>query len=161
MLKKSPKDINLIKTAAYYLKFIGKAEEAVQYYKKGLTFYPENPSLYEGLGHSYLKLEQLEDARHAFQAALSINDLRPQAYVGLGFLYNNSKQFLKAIEALEKAFLYGYKSDTQSLNLCTLYHRVSQFEKAEYCLKRILADDPRNIYAGNLLVYTLRNLEAQ
>ncbi len=161
LLEENPEDINLIKTAAYYLRFIGKAEKAAQHYKKGLVFYPGNPSLYEGLGYSYLKLEQLEDARHAFQAALSINDRRPQAYVGLSLLYNNTKQFLEAIEALEKAFFYGYKSDSQSLNLCTLYHHVSQFEKAATCLKRILSDDPRNIYAGNLLVYTLRNLEAQ
>ncbi|MFQ5579991.1 MAG: tetratricopeptide repeat protein [Nitrospiria bacterium] len=159
LLKEDPKNIDLIKAAAFYLRFIGKEKEAIEYYEKGLVFYPRNPSLYEGLGYSFVELEKFNEASKAFQTALSINDMRPRAYAGMSFVHNKANQKLEAIEALETAFRYGLRSTTQRMNLCTLYHTVSQFEKAAHCLRRVLNDEPRNAYAGNLLTYTLKNLE--
>jgi tetratricopeptide (TPR) repeat protein len=161
LLKKDPENIDLIKAAAFYLRFIGKEEEAIQYYQKGLVLYPKDASLYEGLGYSFVELEKFNKASKAFQTALAINDTQPGAYAGMSFVHNKTNQKIKAIKALETAFSYGYRSKTQRMNLCTLYHTVSEFEKAASCLRWVLADEPRNAYAGNLLTYTLKNIEDQ
>ncbi len=161
LLDADPENIDLIKSAAFYLRFIGKEEKAIEYYKKGLEISPKNASLYEGLGFSYTELEQFDAAFEAFQSALLINDQQARAYAGLAFLYDKTNKKLKAIEALEAAFAYGYQSNTQRMNLCTLYYTESQFEKAERCLRRVLTEEPRNVYAGNLLTYTLKNVEVE
>jgi len=161
LLVDDPQNIDLIKSAAFYLRFIGKEEKAIQYYKKALIFYPEDPSLYEGLGYALIELEKYDAAFEAFQAALLIDNTRAKAYAGLSYVYNRTNKKLEAIETLEIAFHHGYRSNTQRMNLCTLYHTESLFEKAAHCLRRVLTVEPRNAYAGNLLTYTLKNLEEQ
>ena len=55
----------------YVLVFVGRYEEAVQYFKKAIRHDPKSPTFYHlGLGHAYRGLEQYEDAIAAYKKAL-------------------------------------------------------------------------------------------
>jgi len=68
----------------YVLVFVGRYEEAVQYFKKAIRYDPKAPTFYyNGLGHAYRGLERYEDAIAAYKKSL---ERVPNYYIGNVFL---------------------------------------------------------------------------
>jgi len=45
--------------------------------------------------------------------------------------------------------------------LCSLYHAETHYQRAADCSKKVIAQDPKNSNAINMLPYTLKNLRPQ
>ena len=83
----------------YVLVFVGRYEEAVQYFKKAIRHDPKAPTFYyNGLGHAYRGLEQYEDAITAYKKALE----REPNYL-IGHIFLTSAYYLAGREAKARA----------------------------------------------------------
>ena len=72
----------------YVLVFVGRYEEAVQYFKKAIRQDPKSPTFfYLGLGHAYRGLEQYENAIAAYHTALEGDPDYFMAHVFLSATY--------------------------------------------------------------------------
>src|SRR3989304_764433 len=80
-------------------------EEAIQMYKKSLTFKYSYPFIYYNLGVAYEKLGMTDKAIEAYRASISRLNENTLAFNNLGTIYHNQGLYNQAIEAYKQALL--------------------------------------------------------
>ena len=157
----TPPDSKDVWTAASLYRSLGEQEEAVRYYQSAIQLQPRNPSLYEEMAFSLRELGQSNEAIAAYQQAISIAPYRPTPHAGLGFTFHKDARYLEAVGEFEQALRYGDRSIGTHAGLCSLYHQTGAFERALECFQHLLARDPKNRTAANLLPYVMTNLRRE
>ena len=137
---------------------MGDHERSLEYYQKAIQVDPSKPELYEGVGADLANLGRKEEAKAAFRKSLSLDPFRSNPHIELAHLDKEEGNLKEAIEEYESAFQLGETDLHEYTNLCTLYYSASEFEGSVACLKRVLAIDPRNKQAAQLLPYALQNV---
>jgi Tfp pilus assembly protein PilF len=101
----------------------GRAEQALEQFRKAVKQDPKNPYFYKGLGQAYLRLGKFEDAEKSFAKALELNPYFTDIHNDLGTaLAAQSKR-----EEARKEFMAAYADPTNptpeltSRNLASLY----------------------------------------
>ena len=157
----TPPDSTDVWQVASLYRSLGKQEEAVRYYQTAIQLQPRNPSLYEEIAFSLGELGQTNEAIAAYQQAISIAPHRPTPHAGLGVTYHREAKRPEAIREFEQALRYGDRDIDTHAALCGLYHQTGAFERALECFQHLLARDPNNRTAANLLPYTMANLRRE
>jgi tetratricopeptide (TPR) repeat protein len=131
-----------------------KPQQALDYYKQGLTAEPDNASLhfnvaglYEQLGHTPLAIQHYQQAvKHKPGFTFALNNL--------GLLYEKLKQPDLAQHCYKQALKADPTYSFARLNLGTLYAEKTQFALAEKTFTQVLVHHPENpwayLYLGNL-----------
>ena len=81
----------------------GKAEEAIEAYKKALSIYPDYLVAHNDLGVQYLNVKKPAEAADEFGAAIEINPKAFNPRLNLGIAYVELDKFFDAIEHLNQA----------------------------------------------------------
>ena len=88
----------------------GKYHVAIKYLKKAASVSPNNPDVYNLLGYSHRKLDQLEKAFDNYRKALKLDPRHLGANEYIGELYlrtNNLKKAEVHLEVLDDVCLFG------------------------------------------------------
>jgi len=160
-LQDTPQDGTDVWQVASIYRSLGEQEEALRYYRTAIQLQPRNPSLHEEMAFSLRELGRTNEAIAAYQQAISIAPLRPTAHAGLGVTYHREARRPEAIREFEQALRYGDRDIDTHAVLCSLYHETGAFERALECFQHLLARDPNNRTAANLLPYTMANLRRE
>lgn len=80
----------------------GEYQKAAEECQKALLGYPFLKEAQYNLGNAYVKMEQWDNALHAFQQAVWIQDTYPQPHYGLAVVYARTGDLKKAYEELQK-----------------------------------------------------------
>jgi len=105
-------------------------EKALEHFQKAQTASPRLPDLFMSIGHSYLKMQQLQDAEEAFFQSLEIDPDSAAALYGLGLVYLQMRQFNDAAEALMDAVGRIYHNPNAHYFLGEAFYRLGRFEMA-------------------------------
>ncbi len=81
----------------------GKAEEAIEAYKKALSIYPNYLVAHNDLGVQYLNIKKIAEAAEEFGAAIEINSKAFNPRLNIGIAFVEQEKFLDAIEHLNQA----------------------------------------------------------
>jgi tetratricopeptide (TPR) repeat protein len=157
-LESSPGNLGMLRHAGDVSSKLGEYEQAIRYYRQLLILAPRSAEAYEKIGFSFLGTQQHEEARTAFRTALDIDPYRPVGHRGLGSVYQRQQRYKEAIAEFETALRLGVSDIDFLANLCSLYHFETDYQRAADCFQKVIAQDPNNKVAMNLLPYTLKNL---
>ncbi|KAK1347441.1 anaphase-promoting complex component apc8 [Hamiltosporidium tvaerminnensis] len=72
---------------ANYYSLKGNHENAIEYFKKAITFSPTFTSVYTLIGHEYMELKEYNMAIYSYNKALKYNKTDYRAWYGLGKVY--------------------------------------------------------------------------
>lgn len=161
VLEAAPDNLEMLRHAGDVSYRLGEYEQAIRYYRQLLVLVPRSAEAYEKIGFSFIEIQQHEEARTAFHAALAINPNRPFGHIGLGWVYFAQQQYKEAIPEFETALRFGVSDIDVLATLCSLYHAETHYQRAADCFKKVIAQDPKNSIAINMLPYTLKNLRPQ
>ncbi|MBD5404509.1 MAG: tetratricopeptide repeat protein [Treponema sp.] len=104
----NPYDTDVIETLAIIYFELGKLETAIECCYNGLTFFPENPHLWNTIGAIHFNQEKYTDAAEAFEIAITINPYYYDALFNLRDTYielgnkNGAIEIERKMKNLEK-----------------------------------------------------------
>ena len=144
VLEKALKIKNVVDIKHIY-SFLGLAnryernyKEAIKYFKKHISIYPEDKESYFFLGEMYFFTMQFDDAIDAFEKAISLKEDYFEAYCFLGLTFGILGLDEKAIEAFKKAIEINPNSYEAYGGLASIYHKLGDSEEAiKYCNKAL------------------------
>ncbi|EDN66664.1 Tetratricopeptide repeat protein [Beggiatoa sp. PS] len=105
-------------------------EQALKHFQTAQIASPRLPDLHSNIGHSYLKMQQLQDAEEAFFQALEIDPDSAAALYGLGLVYLQMRQFNDAAETLMDSVGRIYHNPSAHYSLGEAFYRLGRFEMA-------------------------------
>jgi tetratricopeptide (TPR) repeat protein len=156
-LERWPDNPELLRHIADLYRWLGEYEQAISYYRQLLALEPSNAEIHESIGYSLAELKRVDEAIAAYKTALSLNPYAWSSHAGLALIYNLEHHYKEAIFEYEKALQLGEDVNIRA-SLCSLYHFEAQYQRAVDCFQMVIAKDPGNKVALNLLPYTLKNL---
>ncbi len=106
-------------------------EEAIQMYKKSLTFQYSYPFIHYNLGAIYEKIGLIDKAIEEYKASISSHHDNTLAFNNLGTLYDRQGLYDMAIEAYKQALTNNPYFPLTHNNLGNTYERIGNSEKAE------------------------------
>lgn len=106
-------------------------EDAIQMYKKSLTFPYSYPFIHYNLGATYEKIGLVDKAIEEYKASLSPHSDNTLAFNNLGTLYDKQGLYDMAIEAYKQALTNNPYFPLTHNNLGNTYERIGNSEKAE------------------------------
>lgn len=135
--------------ALHILYTTNRTEELIEYGKRAIELYPNNPLFYLYLGSGYERKEEYDEAIFNWNIGKELvfdnGPLMGQFYSSLGAAYNTKKDFVKSDEAYEKAIkllpfdLYVMNNYAYYLSL-----RKAKLDKAAELSKRTVDAEPNN-----------------
>ncbi len=135
----------------------GQLDEAESFYKKALTFSPDNPSLLVSLAAIETRKGNLADSEKFLQQALPHNLRNAPAWLLLGMNYLQQKRDEEAFAALVQATLYDDRNPRAHNYLGIASGRKGWEDASEQELRRAVELDPNYADANfNLAVLYLR-----
>src|SRR5689334_962373 len=123
---------------------LGRLEEALKAYDRGLMFTPEDAELWRSMGNVLVRLERRDEALLSFQHALKFNPRQLEAA-------NACAKLLSDLKRYDEAVTYYNQSDKiepgrvalyQARGLCLM--RATRYEEAIADYNRALKLDPRH-----------------
>jgi len=138
---------------------LGRAAEAEESFRAGLSVNAKYPELHGNLGNALKALGRLEEAAESFRAAL---DLRPEAPEMHHFLAATLRELgeLEAAEThLRKALDLAPDYLEARYNLAELLSTRGRLEEAEAAFRVVLAAAPRFVPAQVGLAHVLQSLD--
>ncbi|MCF6155740.1 MAG: tetratricopeptide repeat protein [Candidatus Brocadia sp.] len=105
-------------------------EDAIQMYKKSLTFQYSYPFIHYNLGATYEKIGLIDKAIEEYKASLSKHNDNTLAFNNLGTIYDKQGLYDMAIEAYKQALTNNPYFPLSHNNLGNTYERIGDSEKA-------------------------------
>lgn len=106
------------------LNYINEFDKSIEISKKGLTFYPNNATLYNNLGGSYLEKNQIDDAIFLFKKSIILDSKDIYPYFLLADSYKRKGDYNKAIENYNIIFTLEDKFKVYSPLYKNIYHSL-------------------------------------
>ena len=110
--------------------------EAIDAYKVALGFELVNAALWNNLGHSYLKLNRLENALFCYLRAIEADDTQMAAHYNLAGLYSMMRELDLSVDYMKKAVKLGY-NDYKYLEADDAFNNVIGTNKFAEVLKEL------------------------
>ena len=134
----------------------GRADKALLHFKKAESISRSNPSLYDRLGESYVKLKKLADAEQAYTKSLELDPDNAGAQTGLARVALLRRKFSLAAEyALNSAGLRFHNPQTHFI-LGSALHRMGKIPEALQALEVAVTQSPSFVKAHRLLALIYR-----
>lgn len=121
---------------------INKLETSLEYLKKSIAIYPQNPSSYYNLGLVYQELENFEGAVKEYKRAIQLEPDYAEAYFNLGVSLSHLKRLNKALESFDRAISINPNDPEIHSNRGIIFKELRLFEEALECYNRALKLDP-------------------
>jgi tetratricopeptide (TPR) repeat protein len=146
-------------TEAQRLSETGRDREAVELYQKAVDQDPNFGRALSGLGVSFLRLGQLDEAQAAWKRALSLTDRMTdrERYRTLGLYYMQiAANYEQAIEN-NRALVERYPGDSSGFNnLAVAYFNTLDFARALEAGRRAIELNPRRVrFRANEALYAM------
>jgi tetratricopeptide (TPR) repeat protein len=136
-----------------------KLEEAIGYYKKSASLYPENDNLFYQMGLAFLNLEQYKEAIEAFQKTAELNPKNEAVYNVLGLTFLKLKQYKEAAEAYQNAVELNPENEFALSGLGIAFSNIKQYKEAIEVFQKAVELNPENEFAYNRLGSVFFNLK--
>ncbi len=130
---------------------LNRTEEAIVFFKKAVEMKPQQAKYHFELGNAYRSLSLLDDALQEYRLTLENQPDHLQAHNNRGVIFWNLKQFSLAEEAFQKALPLSDKDPEIHNNLASIYLVQNRYEEAIPHLERLIALQPQNTKAKELL----------
>jgi len=118
---------------------------------KQLASLTADPVHFSHLGLALYSQNEYEQAKEAYQKAIELDPSRLQRFASLAQVYRALGQLQNSIIALNKALEADQKNTDFLLLLAEIQIDMQDFDQAKAVIKNILAIEPENPYAKNLL----------
>lgn len=135
------------------LDLAGKEDLAEQVFQKGLSHYPSDPRLQNGL--AYLWAEQSRELEKALVLSQKSLETQPQegAYLDtLAWIYYKMGRIDEALPLLEQARTLTKEDPEVLFHLAEVYHRLGRIEEATALMKIVLEKEPHFEHAKEKLI---------
>jgi len=109
------------------LREIGKIDEAIYYFKAGIIVDPKMPSLYNGLGWIYYKMNKFDMAIEMFEKLKELSPDNKSCFYLLGYLYDEKLEFLTAFHNYQEAILLDPDNCKMYYNTALILHKSDIF----------------------------------
>ena len=129
---------------------LNKPEEALPFLLKAIEIKKYRPLYHQELGNAFRKMEQYDSALQSYRKVLELEPNHVEAQNNIGVIFWN----LKALDRAEMEFKKALKMEdkiTIHNNLANLYIAQKRFSKALPHLKTVIAKQPNDLRARNLL----------
>ncbi len=120
--------------------------QANQAYQRALELAPGNASLLGLIGHQYLGLRQLDDARACFERAVSAAPDLVDAHINLAVWFEKERRLDEAWACVEACRNKHPRDDQVRYFRAFLLHRKKQHEAAETELRDLIKSGPQYPY---------------
>ena len=151
LLAKNPNDAVLWTQLGQAHALMGHAPEALAHYQRATALAPRTVWIEVNMGWSLYRLGRLEDAIAAYQRAVALAPWAPEPHRRLMGVYYEDRRYRAAIAEGQTAMQLGDADLYTHAMLCNLYHNVADLQRGESCSLDLLARDPDNFLARQLL----------
>ncbi|OPX24019.1 MAG: hypothetical protein DRP97_00535 [Candidatus Latescibacterota bacterium] len=133
----------------------GVYEDAIEQYRKAISYHPNNPKMHYALGNVYYKMKRTEEAKASYLMAVSADSTYLNAHYMLAKIYHAEANYDSALAEYEK--IVALKPDYVQVrrSLAELYRyrgREADALRAYMELSQYVKDDPEIfILTGQLL----------
>lgn len=127
---------------ALALQASGRQREAIEDFRRALTFSPNDPGILNAIGMSELSLLLFPDAIRSFEAAIAIEPSNPLTHYRLGMAYGMSGEHEAARPAYERAVLLKPDYTEALASLASLTARKGEAQIARDYAQKALTLDP-------------------
>ena len=130
---------------------MGHAPEALAHYQRAVALAPRTVWIEVNMGWSLYRLGRTWRTRSPRTGARSLWPWSPEPHRRLMGIYYEDRRYRAAIAEGETAMRLGDADLYTHAMLCNLYHNVADLERGESCSLDLLARDPDNFLALQLL----------
>ena len=130
----------------------GKTNDAIEHYKKALSYSPDFAPAHNHLGSAYLNRQKFGEAQNEFEAAVKANQNDAQAHFNLANVMLLTKRYDEATIEIAEGFKRQPNSAFGQFLQGSLYSHTSRPELAEKSLRTALQYDPKMSQASLQLV---------
>lgn len=139
-------------------KKLGKHEEAIEFYKKAISFQPNEANGHFGLGIIYFELEQYTEAIEYFKETVRLRSDDFEAYFRLGYTYGKLNLYQEAIEAYNQAITLKPDHAFAHNNTGAMLATMGRYDEALKAYKEAIRHDPDDAIAHSNLGFTYLKL---
>lgn len=115
-------------------------------YRRAQELAPANASLLGSIGHQYLGLRQLDDARASFERAVAAEPDSVDARINLAVWFEKERRLDEAWETVEACLQKHPRDDQARYFRALLLHRKKREAEAETALRDLIKDGPQYPY---------------
>ena len=115
-------------------------------YRRAQELAPANPALLGSIGHQYLGLRQLDDARASFERAVAADPDSVDARINLAVWFEKERRLDEAWQNVEACLQKHPRDDQARYFRALLLHRKKQDAQAETALRDLIKDGPQYPY---------------
>lgn len=135
---------------------IGKKEEAIALYQKGVAIEPKNRQALITLANTYFDLKQFENAEKQYSKALEIdpNDVNARTDLATTFVERQPPDFDRAIKEFETSLKMAPTHEPTLYNLGVAYFRKGDVAKAKEIASEIEKINAASVMAQRLREFT-------
>ena len=139
----------------------GRADEAIEQFKKALKINPRYARAHNNLGIAYTGKGMLKEAIYEYERAIDIDPHHKRAYYNLGVVYFEQGDFDRAMVEFKNAININPNYAKAHYNLGNTYDKKGLWEEAIIEYKKALTINPRYAEACNNLtvIYCYRKKE--
>jgi len=130
---------------------LNRTEEAIPFFIKAVTMKPHRAKYHFELGNAYRSLQRVDEALSEYRLTLKAKPDHMEAQNNIGVLFWTLKQYDFAERAFKKAQVLGADNAEIHNNLASIYMIQKRPEKAIPHLRRLIALQPQNAKAKQLL----------
>lgn len=143
----------------YYLSYISlgylteadnNQEEAVTYFKKALSYAPNESVIYNALAVLYLRQNKMDEAKEILEEGIKIINSDESLYFNQTLIllkfYQGQKEQEKIIRNMKKAIELAPKEEYYFI-LGVFYLQKQKYEEARTAFEHVIKLNPKNIYA--------------
>ena len=120
----------------------GKAEDAVNHFRKAVEIAPDFYPARNNLGSAYLGMKDFAKAKECFEQVIKSNQADAAAYFNLANVYLLTNNLQSALTTVAEGMKREPSSGTGQFVLGAIYQRLGRFQQAEDALRNALRDDP-------------------
>lgn len=138
---------------------LGKYEEALKEFDKGLESYPKNADIWENKGSAFYMLGRYKEALEAFNRSLEINPKNANAWSFKGSTLYKLDRPEEALKALDKALQKNPNIFEAWFNKGSILFELGRYKQALFAAENALRINAKDINASNLKSSILYKLE--
>ena len=132
LISRNPKVPFLYNLMGLILSEQKEADQALEYYEKGIEIDPNFAEIYNNLGILFAKIKlDNNKAEKFYKKSISLNYKLSEAHNNLGNLYKKINKFNEAVKCYKKAIETNSKSAFAHHNLANAYVSSGNFEEAK------------------------------
>ncbi len=155
IIKRNPMHIDATYMLGTLLAESGVLELGLMYLKSAAKLKPDSPMIYSNLGHVYLKLGKLDQARDCYLRSLKLNPQDPGILFNLGTVFHLQGKLEQAASYIENSLEIKPDFPSAYILLSNIYREQNHPDLGAACLIKFLEYVPDSIEVlfelGNIL----------